>query len=149
MLALECPVSAMAKPEIGRPEAVPGKETVPEMVQFVEQLTAVTDRVKDCVALDPKPLLAVMVIGLTDAPVGVPLIVAAPFPLSTKVIGLGSDPVSVNVIGRVPVVVTVKMPFTPTVNVALLALVICGGTFTVIVTVDVSLLPAELVTVSV
>jgi hypothetical protein len=105
--------------------------------------------VKDCVAFDPKPLLAVMVIGVTDAPVGVPLIVAVPFPLSTKVIGLGSDPVSVKVIGRVPVVFTVKEPFTPTVNVALLRLVICGGTFTVIVTVDVVLLPAELVTVSV
>jgi hypothetical protein len=143
------PFTLIATPEIGRPEEVPGKETVPEIVQFVEQLTAVTDNVKVCVAFDPKPLLAVMVIGLTDAPVGVPLIVAVPFPLSTKVMGLGSDPVSVNVIGRVPVVVTVKEPFAPTVNVALLALVICGGTFTVIVTVDVCLLPAELVTVNV
>jgi hypothetical protein len=49
----------------------------------------------------------------------------------------------------VPVVVTVKVPFTLTVNVALLALVICGGVFTVILTVDVTLLPAALVTVNV
>ena len=149
-LPVAFPVSETATPLIGRPEAVPGKETVPEIVQFVEQLTAVTDRVKDCVAFEPIPLLAVMVMGVTDGPAGVPLMVAVPFPLSTKVIGLGSVPLVMLRLGiGLPLVVTGKVPFTPTVNVALLLLVICGGEFTVIVTVDVSLLPAELVTVSV
>ena len=96
------------------------------------------------------PLFAVMVTGLTDAPVGVPLIVAVPLPLSTKVMGPGSDPLVMLRLGTgLPLVVTVKLPFAPTVNVVLLLLVICGGAFTVIVTVDVSLLPAEFVTVSV
>jgi hypothetical protein len=76
--------------------------------------------------------------------------VAVPFPLSTKVMGLGSDPLVMFRLGTgLPLVVTVNVPFAPTVNVVLLALVICGGAFTVIVTVDVSLLPAKLVTVSV
>jgi hypothetical protein len=136
--------SAMVTPEFT------GPETLPEIVQFELQLTAEAVRVKDCVAFDPTPLLAVMVMVVTDAPAGVPLIVAVPFPLSTKVIGLGSEPVVMDSAGvGLPVVVTVKLPFTPTVKVVLLALVIIGAACTVMVTVDVVLLPAALVTVRV
>jgi hypothetical protein len=126
-----------------------GPETLPEIVQFVVQLTAVTVSVKDCVAFDPIPLLAVMVIGVTEAPAAIPLIVAVPLPLSTKVIGLGSVPVKLSAGVGLPVVVTVNVPFTPTVKVVLLRLVIAGGALTVMVTVDVLFVPAELVTVKV
>jgi hypothetical protein len=138
------PESAIDTPEIV------GPVTVPEIVQFVEQLADVTDKVKDCVAFGGTLLLAVMVIGLTEAEVAIPLIVAVPSWLSTNVRGAGNDP---EVIARagdgLPVVVTVKVPLTLTVKVALLLLVICGGALTVIVTVDVALLPAALVTVNV
>src|SRR5207344_2215511 len=50
-----------------------------------------------------------------------------PFPLLTKVIPLGSAPVSEIVDAGVPVLVTVKVPAVPTVNVALFALVIAGA----------------------
>ena len=62
---------------------------------------------------------------------GVPLSVAVPFPLLTNVTPLGSAPVSVTDGVGVPVVVTVKLPAVPTVNVVLLALVIAGAWFTV------------------
>jgi len=137
------PESAMVTPEFT------GPETFPEIVQFELQLTAEAVSVKDCVAFVPMPLLAVMVMVVTDAPAGVPLIVAVPFPLSTKLIGLGNEPVKDSVGVGLPVVVTVKFPFTPTVNVVLLALVIVGCEWTVMVTVEVTLLPAELVTVRV
>lgn len=137
------PESAMVTPEFT------GPETLPEIVQFVVQLTAEAVSVKVCVAFVPTPLAAVMVMVVTDAPAGVPLIVAVPSPLSTKVIGLGSEPVNDSPGVGLPVVVTVKLPFTPTVKVVLLALVITGAECTVIVTVDVVLLPAALVTVRV
>ena len=57
---------------------------------------------------------------------GVPAIVAVPLPLSLKVTGLGNDPDSVRVGVGEPVVVTVKLPAVPTLNVVLLALVIVG-----------------------
>jgi hypothetical protein len=102
------------------------------------------------VAFDPMPLLAVMVMGLTDAPAGIPLIVAVPFPLSTKVTGLGSVPLVTLRLGiGLPVVVTVKLPFTPTVKDALLALVMTGGAVTVMVTAEVVFPPAVFVTVKV
>ncbi len=109
------PESAMPTPEIGSPEMVPGKETVPEMVQFVEQLTAVTDNVKDCVAFGDMPLFAVSVIELTDAPVGVPL--RTPVAV-LKVTPVGNVPVSLNVDAGNPDAVTVKFPSEPTVKVA-------------------------------
>ena len=137
------PESAMVTPEFT------GPETFPEIVQFELQLTAEAVSVKDCVAFVPMPLLAVMVMVVTDAPAGVPLIVAVPFPLSTNVIGLGSEPVKESAGVGLPVVVTLKLPFTPTVNVVLLALVITGAACTVMVKVDVVLLPAALVTVRV
>jgi hypothetical protein len=76
VLAVAGPVNAIATPE------ALGPVTVPEIVQFVEQLTAVTDRVNACVASGEKPLAAVIVIGVTDGPVGIPLIVAVPSVLS-------------------------------------------------------------------
>jgi hypothetical protein len=48
--------------------------------------------------------------------------------LLTNVTPLGSAPVSVSVGVGDPVVVTVKLPAVPTVNVVLLALVIAGAT---------------------
>jgi len=57
----------------------------------------------------------------------VPLSVAVPFPLSLNVTPLGSVPVSVRDGVGVPVVVTVKLPAVPTINVVLLALVIAGA----------------------
>ena len=88
-----------------------------------------TVRVKPWLADVPTPLLAVMVREyvppLPDA--GVPLSIAVPFPLSTNVTPLGSAPVSVRVGVGDPVVVTVKLPAVPTVNVVVLALVMLGA----------------------
>jgi len=58
---------------------------------------------------------------------GVPLSVAVPFPLFTNVTPLGNAPVSVSDGVGDPVVVTVKLPAVPTVNVVVLALVITGA----------------------
>ena len=85
-------------------------------------------------------------------PVGVPLIVAVPFPLSVKVtVPGGSVPVNDSVGFGFPVVVTVKVPGTLTVNDVLMLLVIVGAEFTVTVVVDVRVagVLAVLVTVSV
>jgi hypothetical protein len=79
----------------------------------------------------------------------VPVMVAVPLLLSVKVTPVGSDPVICSAGVGLPVAVTVKVPFTFTMKVVLLLLVICGGAFTVIVTVEVTLLPAVLVTVKV
>jgi hypothetical protein len=62
---------------------------------------------------------------------GVPLSVAVPFPLSTNATPLGSVPVSLSDGVGAPVVVTVKLPAVPTVNVVVFALVIAGAWFTV------------------
>jgi hypothetical protein len=63
----------------------------------------------------------------------------------------GREPVLLNTATGFPVVVTVKLPLEPTVKVALLALVIVGGTFTVtfVVAVTVAGVVAVLITVSV
>lgn len=77
---------------------------------------------------------------------------AVPLPLSTKVMVPGSAPeVTVSAETGLPVVFTVKLPCTPTVNVALLRLVNAGGTFTIttVVCVTVAGVVAALVTVSV
>ena len=66
--------------------------------------------------------------ALPDA--GVPLSVAVPFPSLVKATPLGSAPVSVSDGAGVPVVVTVKLPATPTVKILLLALVMPGVWFT-------------------
>ena len=52
---------------------------------------------------------------------------AVPFPLFVNVTPLGNAPVSVIDGVGVPVVVTVKLPAVPTLNVVLLALVIAGA----------------------
>lgn len=83
---------------------------------------------------------------------GIPLIVAVPSPLSTKVTLLGSAPAVFVTAGiGFPVVLTVKVPFEPTVNVALLTVVIVGGasTVTFAVAVTVAGVVAAFVTVSV
>ena len=54
-----------------------------------------TVSVKDWVASEPTPLLAVMVMGKLPDEAGVPARVAVPSPLSTKVTPPGSAPVSV------------------------------------------------------
>jgi hypothetical protein len=84
--------------------------------------------------------------------VGVPLIVAVPSPLSWKVtLPGGREPVKFNAATGLPVVLTVKVPFEPTMNVVLLALVNAGGawTVTVVVAVTVAGVVAAFVTVSV
>jgi hypothetical protein len=77
-------------------------------------------------------LLAVIVIGYVPAvPVaGVPLSVAVPL-FTNNVTPFGSVPVSLSDGVGAPVVVTVKLPAVPTVNVVLFALVIAGDWFTV------------------
>ena len=56
-----------------------------------------------------------------------PLIVAVPFVLSTKVTPLGNKPVSLNAAVGEPVDVTLKFPAVPTTNVVAAALVIAGA----------------------
>ena len=62
---------------------------------------------------------------------GGPLMVAVPLPLSTKLTPVGKAPTSDNAGLGNPEVVTIKLPFVPTVNVVLFALVIVGASFTV------------------
>ena len=75
-------------------------------------------------------MLAV-VVNEYDPPVaaaGVPLSVAVPLALFVKVTPAGSAPLSVMVVTEgEPVVVMVKIPALPTVNVVVLALVIAGA----------------------
>lgn len=76
----------------------------------------------------PTPLVAVMVIEYVPLPDdGVPLSVAFPFPLSVNITPAGRAPDSVRDGVGVPVVVTVKLPAAPAVNVVLAALVIAGA----------------------
>jgi hypothetical protein len=79
--------------------------------------------VKLCVAFEPTPLLAVIVIGNVPVEVAVPLST----PAELNVTPLGNEPVSVNVDAGFPVAVTVNNPAVFTVNVVLLALVMAGG----------------------
>src|SRR5262249_54450212 len=87
--------------------------------------------VNDCVALGGTPLLAVIVIWNEppEPPPGVPEFVAVPSLLFANVMPGGSAPVWEITIGDdgEAVVVTVKVPATPTLNVALFALVIAGA----------------------
>ena len=73
-----------------------------------------------------------------------------PSPLSTKVTPLGSatPPRAIVGVGN-PVVVTVKVPATPTVNAVLAALVMAGGWLTVSVKVCGAVAPTVLVAVKV
>src|SRR5215472_873275 len=113
--------------------AVPTANVVLLALVMLGAIPVLTVRVKLWLAGVPTPLLAVIVReyvpALPDA--GVPLSVAVPFPLFTNVTPLGSVPVSVSDGVGAPVVVTVKLPAAPTVNVVLLGLVIAGVWFTV------------------
>ena len=84
-------------------------------------------------ALVPTPLEAVKVrlyVPLVPA-AGVPLSVAVPLWLSANVTPLGRAPASLRLAIGKPVVVTMKLPADPTVNVALLTLVMAGAWSTV------------------
>ncbi len=88
-----------------------------------------TIRVKDCEAFGEVPFEAVMT-RLYEPLVpaaGVPLKVAVPFWLSTKVTPLGRAPVSASAGVGEPLAVTVKAPAVPGVKVALLPLVMTGA----------------------
>ena len=90
-------------------------------------LAGATVRVKVCAAGLPTPFVAVMMMVNVPDAVAVPLRVAEPLRLSAKEMPLGNAPDSVRLeIGK-PVVVTMNEPGTPTVNAALLALVIAGA----------------------
>ena len=83
--------------------------------------------VNDCVAV-PVGLNAVKESGYVP-PVptaGVPDSVPVPFPLSTKVTPAGSVPLTEIAGSGMPIAVTVKVPGVPTVNDAILALVMAG-----------------------
>ncbi len=91
-------------------------------------------RVKSWVAAGDTPLEAVTVNVKVPGADAVPARVPVPSPLSVKPIPWGSplwpDPVEtlrVTGVGRPGLVVTVKVPWVPAVNVALLALVIVGS----------------------
>jgi hypothetical protein len=84
-----------------------------------------TVNVKLWAAGEPMPFDAVNTMLNTSLTTAVPLSVAVPLLLSTNDTGI--DPVSVMVGRGSPVVVTVNEPATPTVNVALFALVINGA----------------------
>ena len=90
-----------------------------------------TVRVKLWVTGLPTPLEAVIVSVVEPAGVAVVLArVAVLSPLSTNVTPVGRVPVSVGAGVGNPVVVTVKVPDVPTVNVVLPALVIAGAAVT-------------------
>src|SRR5438477_6492003 len=93
-----------------------------------------TVSVNDCGAVDPTTLAAVKLSAYVP-PVprsGVPLSVPVPSPLSLKVTppGRATPPRAIEGAGK-PVVVTVKVPAVPTVNVAAFELVMVGALFTV------------------
>ena len=89
-----------------------------------------TVSVNDCGGVEPTLLVAVNVSAYVP-PVpgsGVPLSVPVPSPLSTNATppGRATPPIAIEGVGN-PVVVTVNVPATPTVNVVALALVIAGA----------------------
>ena len=93
-----------------------------------------TVSVKDCVVFGVTPLLAVMVKQYVP-PVptaGVPLKVAVPLWLSTKFMP-SREPVAISVVatGKSWLVLTMKVPAVPVVNVVLFTLVMVGASFTV------------------
>ena len=80
---------------------------------------------KLCTASAPTPLCAVIVIGKVPPTVGVPLNTPVP---TLNITPAGNVPASLNVGAGEPVAVTVNDHAVPTVNVALLVLVIAGAT---------------------
>lgn len=105
--------------------------TVPKSTLDGEKLTwgglDFTVRVNFCVASGDAMLCALIVMLKVPAAVGVPLRVAVPLPLSLKVTPPGKAPVLLSAGVGEPVAVTVKVPLVPSVNDALLALVIVGA----------------------
>ena len=87
-----------------------------------------TVRVKDWLAGEPTPLVAVKVIGKEPDWVGVPARTPVP---GVKVTPVGRVPDSASVGVGVPVAVTVNVPAVPSVNVVWLAEVIAGAALTV------------------
>ena len=87
---------------------------------------------KDCTAAGAAPLLAVIVMtkGAPVTPAGVPFSTPE---LVFRLAQVGS-PVALKIGAGVPVAVTVKVTGNPTVKMAALPLVICGGMVTVRVT---------------
>src|SRR5712691_1061531 len=88
---------------------------------------ALTVNTKLCDAFGVMPFAAVSESGNVPAPPGVPASVAVPLPLSVKVTPPGKVPVLLRLGVGVPVANTVKEPGAPTLNVAVLALVIAGA----------------------
>ena len=88
-----------------------------------------TVSVNGCGVGERTPLVAVRVSGYVPMVPddGVPLSVALPSPLSANITPAGRAPDSVRDGVGVPVVVTVKLPAAPAVNVVLLSLVIAGA----------------------
>ena len=88
-----------------------------------------TVSVNDCVAFEPTPLAAVSVKeNVPPLPAaGVPASVAVPFPLSVNVTPPGNVPTSEMLGVGAPVVITVKLPIEPAMNVVLSALTIVGA----------------------
>ena len=87
-----------------------------------------TISVKFWLAFGATPFCAVNVIGYVPLTVGVPPRIPV---AELNVTPFGSVPLSLHVDAGVPVAITVKDPATPIVNVALFALAIVGGPFTV------------------
>src|SRR5688500_13834918 len=124
----------------GRPDLVtanePRRPTANVVVLApVREGASLTVRVKFCVGDEPAVFVAVKVIAYVP-PVpatGVPLSVPVPLPLSTKLtpVGRGTPPRVMLALEGKPLVVTVKVPSVPTVNVVLSTLVIVGASFTV------------------
>jgi hypothetical protein len=127
-------VPVFVREGVGKPVVVTVKVPAPPTENVVLAPLVIagawsTVSVKDCVAFGVIPFCAAMekeyVLPVPAA--GVPLRVAVPFLLSTKVTPVGSAPVGVrDGVGK-PVVVTMKDPAVPTVNVVLAALVMEGA----------------------
>src|SRR5712691_6588459 len=88
---------------------------------------ALTVNTKLCDAFGVMPFAAVSESGNVPALPGVPASVAVPLPLSVKLTPPGKVPVLLRTGVGVPVANTVKEPGAPTLNVAVLALVIAGA----------------------
>ena len=107
---------------------------------------ALTATVKLCVAFGSVPLAAVSVTGKDPLCVGVP----ESSPADDKVMPVGSVPaVTLTVGAGIPVITTWNVPEVSSANVAVLALVMIGGSLVVRVKACTALAPMPLVAVSV
>jgi hypothetical protein len=142
-------VPASVKIEVGYPDAVTWNEPAEPTVNVVFAALVIAGawpivNMKACVAFDPTPLLAVMVMGYVPVfAVGVPL----SKPELVKVTPFGNVPVSLKDAAGYPVAVTVNEPGAPLVNVAAAALVMAGAWSTVNVKFWVAFDPSPLLAV--